>query len=81
MNLSIEVPDRIVQAVCLQYGYKSKVKDENGKETDNPETDCDFCVKIVKSFLKEVTVAVEGEAAARDARKAAIEKATKEVII
>lgn len=72
---------RVVDAVCCQYNRPLKVKDADGKEIDNPVSCEEYCDNIVKSFLREVTVANEANKAAEAARHDSITKAKKEIVI
>lgn len=84
--IDIQVADkvlesRIIDAVCGQYKYQDKIKNENGLEIDNPISKAAFTQNIVRSFLTEVTVAYESNKAAQIARDACIAKAKSEISI
>lgn len=85
--IDIQVSDdaiktRIIDVVCAQYNRPEFVgKDENGDDIPNPTSKADFTQNIVKSFLKEVTIAYEAGKAADAARILAVNKVKDEIVI
>lgn len=70
--------DRVVEAVTDQYKRPARVL-VDGVEVDNPVSKEDFTNNILKSFLKEVTMANEANKAAEFARQIVIAKVKAEV--
>lgn len=44
----------LVTAFVYQYGYKSKITDENGEEIDNPDTPVDFMRVQTAKYWEDV---------------------------
>lgn len=73
--------DRVLDGVCGQYGYKTIILGEGGKEVQNPETKAQFVKKVIASFIKESCCAYESNKDAEGARKVALDKARREIEI
>ena len=65
--------ERIIDSICIHYGRPEKVK-QDGSDIDNPVSKKEFSENVLKSFIKEIVFAVEGNKAANESRKNAIEK-------
>jgi hypothetical protein len=74
MNITLTIPDeqaaRVMNALCVRYGYQETIADPNGGDVlqyiPNPQTKAQFAREQIISFLKRITTDVELE----EARKA-----------
>jgi hypothetical protein len=79
-TISISIPDammpRVTEAFKAQHNYQVKIP--SGPEpgaplVDNPETEAQFVKRMIREYVKELTIAHEATGAAENARISANE--------
>lgn len=86
-TITLDVPDaqedRIYEAFATAFGYQEEIADPDdaGQTIDNPQSKADFAKERIASFITGTVASVEAEAAATEARVAAIDSVNQDVVI
>lgn len=81
VNVPIIIPDQALQAGGIElfasaYGWTPKIQDEEGNETDNPQSALDKSISVIKNFVGEVFKAEYVKLKEREAREQAVLEAS-----